>query len=52
MVGDPEKKSEFSDLKIWGQVLMWWAKSAPLVRIGLTDLPKYGWVAEEHKFTV
>ena len=25
------------------QVVMWWAQSAPLVEIGLTELPKTGW---------
>ena len=26
-----------------GQAVMWWAKCAPLVMIGLTELPNSGW---------
>ena len=26
-----------------GLAVMWWAYSAPLVVIGLTELPNYGW---------
>ena len=30
------------NLRGGGQVVMWWAQFAPLVEIGLTDLPKSG----------
>ena len=40
----PSSRGVGSYIKLGGQVVMWGAQSAPLVDIGLTDLPKPGWV--------